>query len=128
MLADLLVADGHRVVPAADGDVALGLFRPGDFDIVVMDLAMPGLTGLELIQALRQRDPVVAIVVITGWGGRELERIRRSDLVDLTATKPLDLPTLRQILGKAAASARLRREGAADRDHLPGVARTEESH
>jgi CheY-like chemotaxis protein len=71
-LAALVVGDalsdmGHAVVHAADGETALGLAAALPFDVLVTDLAMPRLTGPELIRKLRAERPDLPVVMMTGW-------------------------------------------------------------
>ncbi|MCO6416363.1 response regulator [Siccirubricoccus sp. KC 17139] len=75
VLEDILAEAGHQVVMAPDGEVALRLARESRFDLLLTDLAMPRLTGWDLIYALRQEQPDLPVVVMTGYlppGGREV--------------------------------------------------------
>lgn len=109
MLQDLLQSEGHRPTVTADHDSALAVFRPGRYDAALIDLSLPGKTGPALAAALRRADPALAVMVVTGWGReRELASLDAAD-VDLTGTKPLDLPQLRSLLARAAALTAQRR-------------------
>jgi len=59
---------------AVDGDEALALFKPGEFDLVLTDWNMPGKSGLEVIRGIRARDASVPIIMIT----TEAEKARAS--------------------------------------------------
>jgi two-component system sensor histidine kinase RpfC len=67
VLSRILERGGHAVVPAVDGDQALDAVEQGQFDIVLLDRNMPGLSGLETLQAIRlmtrgrERIPVVML-------------------------------------------------------------------
>ena len=91
VLRDMLSALGHGVTTCASGDEALRAYRPGLYDLVLTDLGMPGVTGWTLAQAVRDADPGVTIVFVTGWGDEvhpeALERAR----VDHVVTKPFTL-------------------------------------
>jgi CheY-like chemotaxis protein len=115
LLAEVLSAAGHEVVAAADGRQALDLYRPGAFGVVMLDLAMPGFSGLDLARALRQRDAAVAIVLMTGWGSKAAGRQIDGDLIDLVVAKPLDLEKIRELVceGAAITAGRRRRSRAA---------------
>ena len=94
----LLGASGYRVFAAEDGREALGIWEehPSDLKLVITDIQMAGMDGLELIRALRERVPSLPIIAISGlaYGGRfdaPLEAagvallakpIRRDDLLD----------------------------------------------
>ena len=57
-----------RVALAADGREALDHLNNDDFDLVITDLKMPGVDGLELLKAIRDRHPATEVVVLTGHG------------------------------------------------------------
>jgi CheY-like chemotaxis protein len=71
VLRKALVAAGHEVEEAANGDLAIVAFRNRAPDLVITDLVMPEKDGLETIMALRQLDPAVKIIAMSG-GGRTL--------------------------------------------------------
>ena len=56
---------GHRVSLAESGSQALDLFRPGEFDLLLTDLMMPGMSGLELLTKLLDSDSDLACVMMT---------------------------------------------------------------
>lgn len=67
-LSRLLSEAGHEVSTAENGRLALQLFKPLVFDLVITDIVMPEMDGLELIQALKQRYPQGKIIAISGGG------------------------------------------------------------
>lgn len=70
----LLEKEGHTVVTAASGEEALALFHPGEIDLVIVDYFMPGMSGEEVVQAIRQRDEDVHIILQTGYSGEKPPR------------------------------------------------------
>ncbi|HEY5999270.1 MAG TPA: sigma-54 dependent transcriptional regulator [bacterium] len=62
---------GHEVTAAPDGREGLALFSPARFDLVITDLKMPGVSGLEVLRAVRGRAPDVPVLVITAFGNVE---------------------------------------------------------
>ncbi len=68
MVRKTLVADGHTVVRARNGAEALQLYDPQTVALVITDLIMPDVDGMELIVKLQQRDPAVRIIAMTGGG------------------------------------------------------------
>ena len=68
-LADDLTAQGHEVVTAADGDEALEKLAVGSFDVVVTDLKMPRLDGIELLKRIKE-GPLAAmeVIMMTAYG------------------------------------------------------------
>src|SRR5438093_6087569 len=67
-LAELLRDEGYAVETAADGFKALPKLDDFAPDLVLTDLKMPGLDGLELMRKARERDPERAVVVMTAFG------------------------------------------------------------
>ena len=57
---------GHEAVGALSGVEAMDRFLPGRYDVVVIDVVMPGMNGLELIRRIRAVDPATRIVAMTG--------------------------------------------------------------
>ena len=62
----LLRAAGYEVDTAGDGREANELVGRKDFDVIVSDIAMPGMTGVELLRAIREHDADVPVVLVTG--------------------------------------------------------------
>jgi CheY-like chemotaxis protein len=57
---------GHRVVVAGDGRKGLAIFEAENFDLLVLDIFMPGMDGLETMKLIHQRQPLIPILVISG--------------------------------------------------------------
>ena len=99
LLALTLENDGHRVTPASDGNEAVARYTRGRFDVVLMDVHMPGIDGLQATRLIRQherthglpRTPVVALTASVMEADREAARQAG---MDGFALKPLDLPRL----------------------------------
>lgn len=70
-LGDLLRRRGYLVETAASGEEALALIHQRPFDLLLLDLKMPGLGGLEVAQRARERQPQAAIIILTGHGSLE---------------------------------------------------------
>jgi CheY-like chemotaxis protein len=62
----LLERAGHRVVVAGDGYKGLAAFNVGDFDLLFLDIFMPGMDGFETMRHVLQKQPAIPIVVISG--------------------------------------------------------------
>ena len=62
----LLERAGHSVVAADDGRKALAVFEAGNFDLVFLDIFMPGMDGLEAMRLIHHQQPLIPIVVISG--------------------------------------------------------------
>ncbi|MGC9196002.1 MAG: ATP-binding protein [Syntrophobacteraceae bacterium] len=89
LLRDMLRLKGHRVVALSDGEKALEMIDSSNFDLVVTDLGMPLISGWEIARRAKAKNPLLPVVMITGWGGQyeETDLARRG--VDLMLCKPL---------------------------------------
>jgi CheY-like chemotaxis protein len=67
VVAQRLLRDGHQVDQAGDGVEALARMGAAPFDIVITDLEMPDMDGHELLVRLREEQPLVRSIVMTGW-------------------------------------------------------------
>src|SRR5207248_2732527 len=100
VLAAMLRRDGFDVTVAADGDQGLAEFQKNGADIVVTDLVMPKLGGLELLRAVNNLDPEVPVIIITAHGtvdsAVEAIKLGAFDYI----TKPFDQTELSQVIQK----------------------------
>jgi signal transduction histidine kinase/ActR/RegA family two-component response regulator len=101
-LAQLLMLDNHSVDRAADGMEALKLFQPGVYDVVCSDLGMPGMNGWELIAQLREHDPEVVTMLLSGWGAQIDPAEARLRGADFIVAKPIDFDELHNALVAAS--------------------------
>jgi len=98
--------EGFRVVPAEDGQAALDLLRRGGVDVLLADLRMPGLDGLQLLRAVKLLAPEVEVIVLSGHGTvEEAVQAMKEGAYDFL-TKPLErarlVGTVRQALERRA--------------------------
>jgi DNA-binding NtrC family response regulator len=109
-LSLILAEDGYAVQTAADGFKALARYEEHGADIVLTDLKMPGMDGLELMRKLREKDPELPVVVMTAFGAIEtaVEAMQAGAVSYLT--KPLNTDELQLVLQRALAVAALRRD------------------
>jgi two-component system, OmpR family, catabolic regulation response regulator CreB len=84
----ILSENGFETVTALDGDTALALFRKALPDLVVLDLNLPGLSGLDLFREMKRRAPGIPIIMLTSRSD-ELDRILGLEIgADDYVTKP----------------------------------------
>jgi CheY-like chemotaxis protein len=75
VLADVLTFCGHTVTMAASGEAGIAAFERERHDVVLTDLLMPGLTGWDVITRVRDVDPGVPVLMVSGaLGTADLER------------------------------------------------------
>jgi len=96
-----LARKANRVEVAADGLTGLGILQKEAFDLVILDLKMPGLSGMEVLSRIKQEYPEVVVVVITGYATVEsaVEAMRHGAYDFLP--KPFTPESLRAIVGRA---------------------------
>lgn len=68
LVARLLTSAGHSITQAANGKEALRTLKTGHFDLVVTDIVMPEMEGLELIRSIRKANPQMKIIGMSGGG------------------------------------------------------------
>ena len=108
-LADRLRSWGHATVSAADGQQALEAARGREFDLVMLDLAMPGMPGMDVLRRLRDEDYPADVVVLTSHGllesAVEAIKIGAADFL----TKPADFDIIRKVIQRSLDGRRMRR-------------------
>jgi CheY-like chemotaxis protein len=91
LMAEVLESAGYRVTTAASGAEGLRVLGAGErVDVVVTDVGMPGMGGLELARAAKGIAPAVPVVVVTGWAERDDISRARGREVDAVLVKPVD--------------------------------------
>jgi len=117
-LAELLRDEGYAVETAADGFKALPKLEEFAPDVVVTDLKMPGLSGLELLQKVRERDAECVVIVMTAFGAVESAvQAMRQGAADYL-TKPVNVEELSLVLKREVERKRLRAEAGQLRERL----------
>lgn len=102
LLRDLLETWGYRADEAGTGAEGIRLFAAGAYDLILTDLVMPGIGGLELVEAVRARDARVGVIVLTG-SSADVSAAR--DRLGFTLLrKPLDVAGLHTAVRRALAA------------------------
>ena len=104
-LAKTFERAGYRVTKAADGQEALSILMEQPFDLVITDLRMPRMNGLDLLQNIQAMSPHVAVLIITAFG----EWTTYIDAMDGGCVDYLSKPVRREHLLMAARKALARR-------------------
>lgn len=68
MLSLRLTDAGHRVRSAFDGDAGLEALAEAEYDVVLLDIRMPGKDGITVLKAIKSTYPVVEVILLTGHG------------------------------------------------------------
>ncbi len=106
----ILSPDGYQIDLAEDGSKALSLLEKYPYDLVVTDLKMPVVDGMEVLRAVNKLSPVVPVVVITAYGsvGSAVEAMKDGAFDYIT--KPFEKEEIRIVASKAIAYGMLRKE------------------
>jgi two-component system, OmpR family, response regulator len=102
LMAEVLESAGHEVVPASSGARGLEALAAGPIDVVVTDVGMPGMGGLELARAAKRMAPRVPVVVVTGYAERDDITSARGREIDAVLVKPVDPDSLAAAVAQVA--------------------------
>jgi DNA-binding NtrC family response regulator len=117
-LAELLRDEGYTVDTAADGFKALPKLEELGPDLVLTDLKMPGIDGIELLHKVRERDPETVVVVMTAHGAVDSAvKAMRAGAADYIH-KPVNVDELGLVIARELERKRLRAEAGALRERL----------
>ena len=98
-----LLPHGHRVSAAEHGVEGLRKLRDEDFDVVLLDAMMPGMSGLEVMQRIRQYDPDIVCVMITGYATVDLAAQAMKEGCHDFLPKPFTADELLTVVNRALA-------------------------
>lgn len=101
LLEEVLVHYGYRVVTASDGEEALALVVQLQPDLVLLDMNMPGLSGPETLSALRERWPILPVIMVTADEDDSHWATVQKLGVQGRISKPFDLDDLARIVAGA---------------------------
>jgi DNA-binding NtrC family response regulator len=107
-----LTEHGFDVTTAEDGAKAISKLRTEDVDVVVSDLKMPGVDGIQLLEWIHAKRPETRFILLTGFGNEEVERtVRQLGAFDYL-NKPISPETLAAVVTAASHLKLLHTEGA----------------
>ncbi len=119
-LEEALRQPGYQIDTAADGREALARLQAGGYDLAVLDLRMPGLDGMALLEQVRQSAPDTQVIILTAHGSvsAAVEAMKKGAFDFLT--KPVDLEHLRLLVARACAHRELLAENRQLHSQLDG--------
>src|SRR3954467_15364590 len=109
-LAELLRDEGYAVETAADGFKALPKLEELEPDLVITDVKMPGMGGLELMARVQERDPETVVVMLTAFGAVAAAVEAMKEGPPHSLTKPVIIDELTVVLKREIERKRLRAE------------------
>jgi DNA-binding NtrC family response regulator len=110
--------EGFTTLSAADAEAGLKLLNTHPVDIVVTDLKLPGMGGLDFLQAAKQRNPALPVVVMTAFGSVETAVEAMKSGASDYVLKPFSLAEMRMVLRKELDVGKLREENRSLREAL----------
>jgi DNA-binding NtrC family response regulator len=120
MVETVLADGGYEVATCTRSFEAVESFAPGRWDLVISDVKMPGIGGLEVLQKVKEKDPAVPVIMITAYATVEMsiQALRRGAYDMLT--KPFEPEELLYRVKNALAQTRLIEENRSLREELEG--------
>jgi DNA-binding response OmpR family regulator len=85
---------------ASSGEEALSVLASNTYNLIIADVRMPGISGLDLIKGVRYLDATVPIILMTGYGSASLRRQAARLGVDHYVDKPFDIDVLMAMIGE----------------------------
>jgi len=110
LLAKILEKNGYQVTPAADGGSALGLLEKESMDLVVTDVRMPGMDGMEALKAIKELNPDTGVIIMTAFGSIDQAVQAVKEGAHDYISKPFKIDEMLLTIRKALEERRLRRE------------------
>jgi DNA-binding NtrC family response regulator len=101
-LQDFLTADGYSVSIVNDPTQALDALREREFHVAVLDLMMPKLSGIDLLEQIRRVDDDIAVIILTGYPSLETATASIEHEVSAYIRKPFSIDEFREALARIA--------------------------
>lgn len=100
LLAEVFQEDQHEVEMATNGSEALQLYNTFKPDLILLDMKMPGMNGIETLEKIRALDPQVGVIMMTAYGDNQyIEQAKELGILHFMS-KPFDLFELRERVQK----------------------------
>lgn len=100
LLKDFIEEEGYEVDSVEDGSQAFRKLAREAFDLIISDIRMPGLSGLDILPGLKKLQPRASIIVITAFGSEEAHRRAFERGAHAYLEKPIHLEELRILMHK----------------------------
>jgi len=101
-LEDFLGHEGYRVVTLNDPARAMEEIRASDYHLIILDLMMPKVSGIDLLEQIRKIDNDIAVVILTGYPSLESATVSIQHEVSAYITKPFSSDDFRDVIQRVA--------------------------
>jgi DNA-binding response OmpR family regulator len=98
LLKDFFSEEGFEIDSVSNGSEAFRILVRELFDLVITDIRMPGLTGLDILPGIKKLQPKVPIIVITAFGSEEVQRKAFEKGANAYLEKPIHFQNLRTLI------------------------------
>lgn len=114
ILTDILKSEGYVLLSATDGEEGLQTALERKPDLVLLDLVLPGLMGIDVLEILKREQPETTVILTTAYGSEEtaIQALRRGVSDYIINKRPFDANEVREVVRRALTEARLRQENA----------------
>ena len=115
--------DDYNVLAAEDGETALRIFERDKFDLILLDMKMPGMSGLDLLIKIKANDPDVVVILITAFASIQTAIKALKDGAYDYITKPIDPDELSHIVEKALEQKKIIKENVRLKENIEEIVR-----
>ena len=106
-LADILVGEGYVVQTADTGEKAVKLCHKQRFDIVLLDVRMPGMDGFEAFRLIRRERRDICVIMMSAYSTQEFRQVALDEGAAAFLRKPLDVERVLELIRKAQPGSRV---------------------
>ena len=109
-LQEVMNREGYDVTLAENGTIAIEKAKKGEFDIILLDLRMPDINGIEVLEEIKKINPALIVIIITAYGTKQIayDAIKKGAYDYFS--KPVDIDELRIVVKRAVDKLNLEKE------------------
>ncbi len=104
-MSDIITIKGYEVATAESGETAVQMCTENRYDVILMDVRMPGIDGVEAFRQIRVHQPDVRMIIMTAYSTQELEQVALDEGAIAFLPKPLDIQKVLEVIGEAVKKA-----------------------
>jgi two-component system response regulator (stage 0 sporulation protein F) len=104
------VLSGYRVMAAASGEEALALLRHDRPDLVLLDIRLPGIDGIQTLKKIKEFDKSITVIMLSAFGDRNTSKQATKFGAYAFLSKPFDLTETKEILQAASANKKIKKK------------------